>query len=402
MGWDQLRDAFMPPEVIVDQLPRALVHQGRHYQIGYRPIGDGATLEKVLLVISDVTQSLEQSRREADQKEQLALFQRFMRDRAGFLEFFGEAERLIQAATTPELADDWATVLRAIHTLKGNCALFGAAAVASACHELETELVVAQRGLSPQESGRLLDTWRAFSERVRDVTGSAPKSRSVELPVSELESLRSAIVAGKRPQELLRALVRWEREPAETRLSRLAEQARDLAQRLGKGNVFVTVESNEVRLDLRRWSPFWSAFVHMLRNALDHGIESPEVRVAAGKPPEGRLRLRTIEAADEVVIEIADDGRGIDWEGVRTKGKALALPTRTEEELLAVLFRGGVSTKATATEFSGRGAGVSACYRECLELGGRVEVQSVAGGGTTFRFRIPADDASEQSFTSAA
>jgi HPt (histidine-containing phosphotransfer) domain-containing protein len=401
MGWDQLRDAVMPPEVIIDQLPRSLVHRGRHYQIGYRPIGDGANLEKVLLVVSDVTQSVEQAHRDAEQKEQLTMFQRFMRDRSGFLEFFGEAERLARAATAPELADEWETVLRAVHTLKGNCALFGATSVASVCHELETALVDAQRGLTADESARLLEAWDSFASRVRDVTGSAIK-RVLDLPLSEIETLRGAILAGKRPQELLHTLVRWEREPTENRLYRLAAQARDMGRRLGKGEIVVETEAGDVRLDLRRWAPFWSSFVHLLRNAVDHGLETEDERVALGKPSHGQLSLRVRESGDDVIIEIADDGRGIDWEAVRAKGRALGLAVRSHEELIAVLFRGGVSTKATVTEFSGRGAGVSACYRECVELGGRVEVESKPGLGTTFRFIVPGDDVAAASLTSAA
>jgi two-component system chemotaxis sensor kinase CheA len=91
------------------------------------------------------------------------------------------------------------------------------------------------------------------------------------------------------------------------------------------------------------------------------------------------------------VIEISDDGRGVDWEGVRDKAETLGLRTQTEADLLQALLSGGVSTKLAATEISGRGAGVSACAHACVALGGQMSLESVRGQGSTFRFRFPAD-----------
>lgn len=88
----------------------------------------------------------------------------------------------------------------------------------------------------------------------------------------------------------MRLLRNIEREPAERRLARISEQAKALARRLGKGEIVVATESNDVRMDPNRWSPFWAAFAHMLRNALDHGLERPEERVALGKPPPAAWR----------------------------------------------------------------------------------------------------------------
>jgi two-component system chemotaxis sensor kinase CheA len=129
----------------------------------------------------------------------------------------------------------------------------------------------------------------------------------------------------------------------------------------------------------------------MLRNAVDHGIESPEERAAAGKPPAGRLALRARQTTGDLVIEIGDDGRGIDWDGVRDKADALGLRTQTDADLMQALLGGGVSTKLAATEISGRGAGVSACADACEALGGQMSLESVRGKGSTFRFRFPAE-----------
>jgi two-component system chemotaxis sensor kinase CheA len=400
VGWDQLRSGILPIGLALDQLPRALTVEGSHYEIGYRPIGDEPNLEKILLVVSDVTDLVERERREAVQQEHLIIFQHVMRDGPEFDEFFTESERLVESTLQGRSADK-SSLIRALHTLKGNCGMYGVTSVASVCHDLESELVEGGGGQGPPDLGRLAEAWATFSRKVRAFTRTTTEGR-VEFTQAELQSLRQGIAAGKAPTELLRFIREVEREPVARRLAVISEQARRLGRRLGKGEVVVTTEAGDLRLDGRRWSSFWAAFVHMLRNALDHGIEPPEERLALGKPIAGRLSVRTLRAGDQVVVEISDDGRGIDWDAVRAKALQLGLAAETEDQLLALLFQGGLSTKTTVTEYSGRGAGLSACRFACLEMGGCVAVISKPGLGTTFRFTVPDDDAVRAQITSAA
>ena len=108
------------------------------------------------------------------------------------------------------------------------------------------------------------------------------------------------------------------------------------------------------------------------------------------------------EAGDRIVIEVSDDGRGIDWERVRALATARGLPATTDQDLIAALFGGGLSTKSEATIYSGRGAGLSACYWACHEMGGTLTVSSAPGQGATFRFSIPSDESLSPRLTSAA
>ena len=188
--------------------------------------------------------------------------------------------------------------------------------------------------------------------RVRKLTGSISPDR-IELARADLQAIDAAVEAGRSQAELLRLLQRLDHEPVAQRLARLAEDARALARRLGKGDLDIAIECDDLRFDRRRWVPFWAAFVHMLRNAVDHGIESSEERVAAGKPAVGRLALRARQTISDLVIEISDDGRGVDWEGVRDKAKALGRRTQTEADLVQALLGGGVSTKSAPTDISG-------------------------------------------------
>jgi len=123
-----------------------------------------------------------------------------------------------------------------------------------------------------------------------------------------------------------------------------------------------------------------------VRNAVDHGLESPDERIAAGKPEAGRLQLVARYTNDALVIEVVDDGRGIVWDRVREKAEAAGLPSATEHDLVKALFSDGVSTADEVSETSGRGVGLAAVDSVVRELGGEIAVQSELGKGTRFTF----------------
>ena len=136
------------------------------------------------------------------------------------------------------------------------------------------------------------------------------------------------------------------------------------------------------------------SIVHLLRNAIDHGIETPEARQAAGKPAAGRLTLSAARDRSAVVIKVSDDGKGIDRDRVlaRAKRDGLVDASRTdltEDELLRLLARPGFSTVDKVTDLSGRGVGVDAVYTRVRSLGGAMDIRSVPGQGTTMVLRLP-------------
>jgi two-component system chemotaxis sensor kinase CheA len=174
---------------------------------------------------------------------------------------------------------------------------------------------------------------------------------------------------------------------------RFPRVVRDTARALGKQVEFV-VEGKEIELDRSMLDELADSLVHMLRNAVDHGIEAPNVRVAAGKAPVGRLVVSAMRDRSAVVIRVSDDGKGIDRDRVldRARREGLVEPTKTElseDELLRVLARPGFSTADQVTDLSGRGVGVDAVYTRVRGLGGAMDIRSVPGQGTTMMIRLP-------------
>jgi two-component system, chemotaxis family, sensor kinase CheA len=182
-------------------------------------------------------------------------------------------------------------------------------------------------------------------------------------------------------------------QPLGTGWSKFPRLVRDLALASGK-QVQFEMEGRETLIDTTLVAAIKDSLLHLLRNGVDHGIEPPAVRVAQGKPAEGRLCLRAVHQEGQLTLEIADDGAGIDPERIRRRAVERGLLTAAaaaafpEEELQALIFRPGFSTAEQVTSISGRGVGMDVVKNNILEIGGTLEIDSCPGAGTLFRIRI--------------
>ncbi|MCA9717432.1 MAG: Hpt domain-containing protein, partial [Myxococcales bacterium] len=391
LGWDSLRDGFLPLEVSVAQLPQRLELDARVFQIEWHPIvedDDPEQLLGMLVVITDITVDLAKAEGDRKSLEHVKIFRRMSRDPVGFAEFVEEADRLVDQIRREHDAppdEQLAWRKRWLHTLKGNCSIFGVNSVASTCAEIEHELAETRAALQPEQIARLRQRWDEVLEFVRSVGGDRP--RDIRIPRRELNALIER-ARGVAP-ELAEALARWTLEPVADRFARLAEQAKALALRLGKPELVVEIDAGELRLDPERHRELWSNMVHAVRNAIDHGVEDPEIRRARGKPPTGQLRLSATRTPDHLVIEIADDGGGVDWSALRETARVAGLPHETHAELVAAMCTDGITSRAIVTDISGRGVGMSALLQAVRSLGGAIEVESELARGSTIRVLLP-------------
>jgi two-component system chemotaxis sensor kinase CheA len=169
---------------------------------------------------------------------------------------------------------------------------------------------------------------------------------------------------------------------------------RDLALACEK-QVRIDMDGQETELDKTIIEAVRDPLTHMVRNAVDHGIEPPGERIARGKPAEGRLLLHAFHEGGKVVIEIIDDGGGIDPQRVRDKAIRTALVTpeqaarMSDRELVNLVFLPGFSTTDRVTQFSGRGVGMDVVRTNIERIGGTVDIESRMGHGTTVRMKIP-------------
>lgn len=388
MGYEAILEDILPRELCIEQLPARLRSGGREFRCSYSAILKDARFDGLLIVINDVTAELLHVRQEGERKEILAMFESLSRDRAGFLNFMDEASEMVQQLAEANRDKQ----RRLLHTLKGNAALVGFAEVAQICHRIEDVLEEHQGTLGETELLPLFDRWRMIDESLKRFVGD--KGHQVlELNVKEIERLEEMIRTGMPATRVLDRLASWWLEPAEVPMQRLGRYAAALSNRLGKVPVEVEVLSNGVRLAPKAWAGFWTDLVHVVRNAVDHGLETPDERAEAGKPAMAHIRMSSfIHAGNRLVIEIADDGRGVDWDGVRCKAISLGLPSETQEDLVRAIFTTGVSTSDEVTVMSGRGVGLSAVRQQVEDLGGTTVVETERGHGTCFRFSFALPD----------
>lgn len=256
-----------------------------------------------------------------------------------------------------------------------------------------------ERAAQAPARGRTLRVDVERLDRMLDMAGEALVALTRLRPVLEQRRARGdaepleTFEAGERLALELHDLVLQARlVPIGPTLRRFARPVRDWAQAAGK-EVRLVVEGEHTELDLALVEAVRDPLTHMVRNAVDHGLETPAVRRAAGKEPTGTLTLRARQEAGSVVLEVADDGAGVRLEALRARARELQTGTDAERlsdaELVELIFRPGVSTAERVTELSGRGVGMDVVRRNVEALQGSVTVETREGLGTRVSLRLP-------------
>jgi len=180
--------------------------------------------------------------------------------------------------------------------------------------------------------------------------------------------------------------------PIRQTFQKMSRLARDLSRKFEKPCT-LQLTGEDTELDRKVVEHLTDPLMHMMRNAIDHGVESPEGRRAAGKPETAELRLTAFHRAGFIVVELSDDGAGLDTDGILARGVKLGLIPEGAQlepaEIHQLIFQPGFSTAAAVTELSGRGVGMDVVRRNIEALRGRVDIQTVRGKGTTFSIQLP-------------
>ena len=385
-------------EVYLSLLPRN-VTVGEHFLTAQYIAVDGG----VMVVLSDVTERKNLSDTMERERHRMEMVLAAVTDQDDFFSAVDEFRQFIAdgAAAWENLPPS--ELYRAVHTFKGTFNQFSFEHLPAQLHDVETEL----RGLdettpSAQVSGMVFAVdWHHlmqadlavitqalgadFVER-RSVVTIAPDQavsferfannhlRADDLPKDDRLVLMD--LSRIRLASLKRALMDYER------------MARRMAERLGKEIGGFGVSGADVRIDPDRFGPFLRSLGHVFRNAIDHGIETAEIREDAGKPPGGTISCRIARTVDGIVVEISDDGSGIDEAALRQRAQGMAWENAPLAELV---FVDGLSSRDNASLWSGRGVGMSAVRGAVQELGGDIAIATTPGQGTTIVFHLPAD-----------
>ncbi|MGZ3773080.1 MAG: ATP-binding protein [Pseudobdellovibrionaceae bacterium] len=402
---------MLPFEDLAPLGPLTYPHsKSRNISLEYHPLRtqEGA-MEGVVVVASDITSLIEAQKQAETEKEHAKLIIKMIKSKREIHRFIQESQSQLKSIREEVVKDhgpyDTEGLFRHLHTLKGGAALFSIKDIADTCHQAENILgeltrqwnhptFIAFRG----KCFEIEEYFFKFLEETREILGNSALSeeRQIEIAISKLNDIarkiRNLTGGGPVAQVLLLELAM---EPTSRFLEPYNEVMMHLAEKLEKMVAPLTIENGSAMVMPEIYNRLFSTLVHAFRNAVDHGIESPDYRVEHGKTPEGHVNVKVnIYPSDDsptLMIEIDDDGGGIDPEKIREKLAKLMVDTRdkTDQEIIQHIFDSQFSTREDATEISGRGVGMDAIKHAAEELHGRVWVESKVGEGTKLFIEVP-------------
>ncbi|WP_141735496.1 ATP-binding protein [Oligoflexus tunisiensis] len=389
LACEQIFENIMPLEVTTSLIPARFAIEDRVYDVSVKAIeNDKKEITRLLFSISDITE-LEHLLKENKRHRSLL---RIIAHRDAFLRFMEETAQCLERARQAVQIGDLAQTRMQLHTIKGNALMFGLEEFAHVIHGLETQTIVQQKDLD--QLTILLQEFVDQNDAVLNLKSADQKRMTISQEAfdryaAELQAARDLGTA----REIFRRLMQESKQrSARELLGILPEQVQALAQKLDK-RVNITVVGGDLLLDPETVSPLIAQLSHALRNAVDHGIETPEER--EGKPDPAQLEIGFYETREGWSIRVTDDGRGLDPKIIGQRAVEKGLVTAAEcqklskEEIYEFIFAAGFTTRDQATEISGRGLGMEALRQSVRALGGDLVLESEVGHGTTLILHWP-------------
>lgn len=308
-------------------------------------------------------------------------------------------ETIMQNVIKPELSERSNVAPKPVEVKAGNVVVPKVANSDSALkQETPGDSDACEKGQPQSVSDSTVRIEVTLLDKLMNLVGELVLTRNQILQYSRTTEDASLIAASQRlnliTTELQEGVMKTRMQPIQNAWSKLPRVVRDLSMMCGK-NVQLKMEGAETELDKTILEAIRDPLTHIVRNSVDHGIESPEVRKANGKPAEGTLRLRAFHESGQVHIEISDDGGGINLTRVKEKALSQGLinaeqaTSMSERELMNLILLPGFSTASTVTNISGRGVGMDVVKTNVEKIGGTLDIHSQFGQGTTLRIKIP-------------
>lgn len=389
---EQIFDDLLPEDVTCGLASTRIVRGDRVLQLHASAVRDlSGKVSQILFGLGDVTDVETAERANRESQTVLAA----IRNRTSFRRFVSDLTARFGSVREALRVSDDVRARRELHTIKGNAGCYGLTELASRAHLVEEQpRIELEPVIEIQvEFEKFLSAY--FDVLGIDRQGGARESFLIDdADLAQMEALldRTADVDPVRA-ELRDRLRRLRLKRADELLGPIGEQAAAVGERLGKA-IDLHVEGGAIPLVPERVMPLISVLPHLLRNAVDHGIEPASERTALGKPERATLEIGFEDRGSDWRVTVRDDGRGIDTEALwrRAVERGLAGPDKPDyDTLCGLIFAPRLSTADTVSQLSGRGEGMGAVEEAARSLGGRIGVRSEAGVGTTITIDIPKD-----------
>lgn len=407
----------LPFDNMIELAPRTFSHsQKRHITIDYFPLRTPTgEISQIVLVATDRTVEFEAGIALEKEKQNAQMFLRIIRSRDQFAAFLNSSRATLDKLKTTvqdrKIEDlDVQDIFRVLHTLEGESAVYSIGAIRSSARS-------AQQVLEPLRNGEKVDPvqthkailratleldqqFQAFVLENRDffeVIG-IDKGKTIEIPYSKILSFQQRLEKSQVPPEVAADFENdFMRVPVKNCLRHLEEAAQVVAAKQSKLLHPIQFDTAAVHIIVNGYEDLFASLVHAVRNAIDHGLEDPQDRLAAGKPERGLIVIRAQwmvrDGGRWLKLEIQDDGRGINASRVRERLQQRfpkgSWADQSDNEIIQHVFDPGLSTRDEVGEFSGRGVGMDAILTEARRMGGDAIVESILGGGTKLVIEVP-------------
>lgn len=391
-------DDDMKLEMLLSLLPKEIKRDRSYLSAKYRMLES----KHMMMVINDTTQEKELQEKIEREQKRLLFVVSSIKNKDELIDVIEEFKCFLENSSKIALFEE---AYRSVHTFKGTFAQYDFYHLPKALHECENRLsrlriegmIDGVAEMFEATIPKLKESLQHDLKTLDEVLGEEYFHKSSEVKVDEGElskittkihgliySEEHHVELNEDTMEILNLFKTIRYKPLRELLDMYPKMILQLAERLEKEIYPFEIEGGEFRVDPERFSPFTKSLVHVFRNAIDHGIETPDERVEADKDEVAKISCKAELKDGQILLEISDDGRGIDKDKIIAKAKTMGL--EIPQDPLLLIFEDSFSTKEQVTELSGRGVGLSAVRAEIKKLDGRIEIESEIGKGTTFRF----------------
>lgn len=388
------------PEVVFDIFENEVSFGDKHLRMNFRYLSP----KRIMLALTDITREHELRELLRAEEHRKTLILKALASRFDFSSFAKDAAALldrVEEASMGETTDDeLAGLMRRVHSLKGNAGFFGFTHTAEAAHALEFEIndarILGGHARIGELGAALRESFETELGHITNLLGAdwLDDLDTIHIPKRDF-LLIERLLAGKLSpgDEAVSRLRSFRSVPMRSLFDRYPSMIADLAEKTGKLVHEVSIEGGEFRVIPDPFDKLMSTIVHIIRNIVDHGIESPAERDEKGKDRYATIRISIANGDRAIAATFSDDGRGIADEDVRERAIALGILKKDDrsprEALLRLLLTPGLSTAKEVTMLSGRGAGLPAVYEAVIGYGGTMDIASDPGNGTVITISIP-------------
>lgn len=392
--------------------PDKLNHSSLHISIKYKPMLKEDQIAGVILILTDITSEIQSAKRAERFMFKAEMVTKFYADQKMFmsvLDLFSKSIADLKTSANASSPDrnPKAELLRTLHTLKGCSGAMYMVDLSESCEALEKKVKEVWQSDSHDDHSKILIQQVAetlevslidFYKMNKELLGTHKDSKNAGLksiPTSSIQKYGSVLKKYGDAQLIAKFVEEFYTVPFEQLLVPFESLAYSTAKKLDK-EIDINLSCDPtIRIFPDAYKEFFNSFVHLVNNAIDHGIEDLDTRVLLGKPQQGSLKLnaklKNINKLERIFLTIVDDGAGISPQQIREKLDQIGIDHSKETDVQVInhIFDIGFSTRNAITTISGRGVGLNAVYEEVHRMGGKISVSSVVGTGSVFSIDLP-------------